>query len=196
MTGTVHAPCAVQIRELQQLYDATGQWPSLNEIEVHPYWHEDALIDFCFANGITVVNYAPLAKGEVLTDPAVIAVAAAHGVTPAQAVLRWGLQRTNGIVIPRSVNVSHVVVGVAHARRSSCGGCGLVSGCGYPGMCLQKCAPRQSSPPYHLPPPLRRCFVVRRQAIWLRIFASSTFLYPMLRWRHCLASRRKSGSGL
>lgn len=95
-----------QIRDLEQLFNATGMWPALNEIEVHPYWHEDALIDFCIARNITVVNYAPLAKATVLADPAVLSVAAAHGVTPAQAVLRWGLQRTGGIVIPRSVNVS------------------------------------------------------------------------------------------
>jgi aryl-alcohol dehydrogenase-like predicted oxidoreductase len=37
-----------------------------------------------------------------------MAGAAAHGVTPAQAALRWGLQRTRGVVIPRSANATHM----------------------------------------------------------------------------------------
>ena len=35
-----------EIRDLQQIYDALGVWPQVLEIEVHPYWHPDALIDF------------------------------------------------------------------------------------------------------------------------------------------------------
>ena len=78
---------------------------------MHPYWHEDALIDFAIAQGIYILNYAPLAVGAkhgLLRDPAVLAVAAAHAVTPAQAVLRWGLQRTRGSVLPRSTNATHM----------------------------------------------------------------------------------------
>lgn len=41
-----------EIRDLQQLYDAFGVWPQVLEIEVHPYYHPDALIDFaCVALG-------------------------------------------------------------------------------------------------------------------------------------------------
>ena len=100
-----------QIRDLQQVFDALGVFPSALEVEVHPYWHEDALLDFCIRNNITLINYAPLAVSPshgLLADPALVAVAAAHGVTPAQAALRWGLQRTRGVVIPRSANVTHM----------------------------------------------------------------------------------------
>ena len=99
-----------QIRDLQQVFDATGEYPAALEIEVHPYFHEDALIAFCKANNITVINYAPLATARpaLLAEPAVVAAAAAHGVTPAQVVLRWGLQFTGGVVIPRSANAAHM----------------------------------------------------------------------------------------
>ena len=100
-----------QQRDLQQVRDALGVFPAALEVEVHPYWHEDALLDFCLANNITVINYAPLAVSPahgLLADAAVVAVAAAHGVTPAQAALRWGLQRTRGVVIPRSANATHM----------------------------------------------------------------------------------------
>jgi diketogulonate reductase-like aldo/keto reductase len=100
-----------QVRDLQQAFDATGAFPSALEVEVHPWWHEDALLDFCLANNITIIAYAPvgLATAEHLADPAVAAVAAAHpGMTPAQVLLRWALQRTRGVVIPRSANSTHM----------------------------------------------------------------------------------------
>ena len=100
-----------QVRDLQQVFEATGAYPAALEVEVHPFWHEDELIDFCLLHNITVINYAPLAVAPthgLLTHPAVVAVASAHGVTPAQAALRWGLQKTAGVVIPRSSNSSHM----------------------------------------------------------------------------------------
>ena len=45
-----------QIRDLQQVHAATGVFPSALEVEVHPFWHEDALLDFCLANNITVIS--------------------------------------------------------------------------------------------------------------------------------------------
>ena len=86
------------------------------------YWHEDALIDFAISKGIVILSYAPLAKGAangLLNDPAILAVAAAHGVTPAQAALKWNLQRTQqGVVLPRSTNSSHMAENLAVASMA------------------------------------------------------------------------------
>ena len=99
-----------QVRDLQQVFDATGAFPAANEIEVHPYWHEDDTIRFCQAHNITIVNYAPVSMNNpaLMKEPAVLAAAAAHGVTPAQVVIRWGLQFTGGVSIPRSANQQHM----------------------------------------------------------------------------------------
>jgi diketogulonate reductase-like aldo/keto reductase len=104
-----------QVRELQQVFDATGVFPAANEIEVHPYWHEDDTIAFCKKNGIVVVNYAPVSMNNaaLMKEPAVVAAAAAHGVTPAQVVIRWGLQYTGGVSIPRSHDIQHMRDNVA-----------------------------------------------------------------------------------
>jgi diketogulonate reductase-like aldo/keto reductase len=48
------------------------------------------------------------AKYGLLSDPAVLAVAAAHAAQPAQVVLKWGLQRTQGSLLPRSTNATHM----------------------------------------------------------------------------------------
>lgn len=75
------------------------------------WWHEDELIDFCLSKNITLINYAPvaLAQPAYLGNPVLGGIARAHGITPAQALLFWGLQRTRGVVIPRSANVSQML---------------------------------------------------------------------------------------
>ena len=84
---------------------------------MHPYWHEDPLLTFCRANNITVINYAPLGvgSGKLLAEPGVLAIAAAHAITPAQALLAWGLAYTGGVVIPRSSNATHMADNLAAA---------------------------------------------------------------------------------
>ena len=104
-----------QIRDLEQVFNATGVYPAALEVEVHPFWHEDALLDFCLAKNITVINYAPvaLAQAQYLGNPVVAAVAQRLAWTPASVLLRWGLQRTRGVLIPRSANASHMAENMA-----------------------------------------------------------------------------------
>ncbi|KAG2497704.1 hypothetical protein HYH03_004441 [Edaphochlamys debaryana] len=79
--------------------------PMVNQFEVHPRRQRRELRAFCQEHGITVVAYSSLGSaqgcGGLLGDPAVGAVAAAVGRTPAQALLRWGLQEGLA-VIPKS----------------------------------------------------------------------------------------------
>ena len=52
--------------------------PSVNQIENHPYWHTDDLIQFCYQHNITVTAYAPMGdfpRSKMLSDPTVAAVA-------------------------------------------------------------------------------------------------------------------------
>ena len=66
------------------------------------------LRDFHAKHDILTEAWSPLASGgDVLTDRAVLAVAEAHGVTPAQAIIRWHLQLGN-VVIPKSVTPSRI----------------------------------------------------------------------------------------
>jgi 2,5-diketo-D-gluconate reductase A len=57
---------------------------------------------FNTAHGIVTEAWSPLAQGAVLADPAVAALAAGHGVSPAQVILRWRLQQGR-VIIPKSV---------------------------------------------------------------------------------------------
>lgn len=62
------------------------------QIEVHPFLQNVAVREFCLQHGIPVVAYMPLAYGKVMQEPALQAIAAKHGTTPALVSLAWVLQ--------------------------------------------------------------------------------------------------------
>ena len=76
--------------QMAELLEAARVKPAVNQIEIHPRLPQKALVDFCQSRGVTVTAYSPLARGGGLFDNETVAgVASKHGVTPAQAVLRW-----------------------------------------------------------------------------------------------------------
>ena len=87
---------------IERLEKETGVLPSVNQIELHPLFPQEELRRFHAAKGIVVESWSPLGRGSgLLADPAVVAAARAHGVTPAQAVLRWHTQ-LGAVPIPKS----------------------------------------------------------------------------------------------
>lgn len=106
-TSNFHAP------HLQRLFDETGEWPAINQVELHPYLQQRELRAFHDEHGIVTEAWSPLASGrKVLDDEVVARVAARHGVTPAQAVIAWHLA-TGNVVIPKSVTPSRIVENLA-----------------------------------------------------------------------------------
>ncbi|WP_166981459.1 aldo/keto reductase [Paramicrobacterium fandaimingii] len=89
---------------LTRLAAETGVLPSVNQVEVHPYFPQESLTEFHAEHDIVTEAWSPLGKGAApYNEKVIVDIAAAHGVTPAQAVLRWHLER--GIVpIPKSAN--------------------------------------------------------------------------------------------
>jgi diketogulonate reductase-like aldo/keto reductase len=88
---------------LRRLVDETGVVPALNQVEMHPYFPQSALREVHAELGIVTESWSPLGRGELLAEPAVVRVAEAHGVTPAQAVLRWHVQ-LGAVPIPKSAD--------------------------------------------------------------------------------------------
>ncbi|MFD7136664.1 aldo/keto reductase [Streptomyces sp. NPDC059894] len=87
---------------IERLEKETGVLPSVNQIELHPLLPQDELRAVHEAKGIVTESWSPLGRGsDILADPAVVSVAEAHGVTPAQAVLRWHVQ-LGAVPIPKS----------------------------------------------------------------------------------------------
>ncbi|MGW1591897.1 aldo/keto reductase [Streptomyces sp. NPDC002386] len=97
---------------LTALLDATDVVPAVNQLEIHPYFQQRSVLDFDTAHGILNQAWSPIGgitfypgygedRRSVLEDPAVTRIAEAHGKSPAQVLLRWGLQQGRS-VIPKS----------------------------------------------------------------------------------------------
>jgi 2,5-diketo-D-gluconate reductase A len=92
---------------LQRLIDLGGTLPAINQVELHPALQQHAVTVFNAAQGIATEAWSPLAQGALLADPAITEIAARHGKTPAQIILRWHLQQGR-IVIPKSVTPARI----------------------------------------------------------------------------------------
>ena len=99
------------IEELTDFLPQVNIKPALVQNEIHPYYQEQAVVPFIQGKGIVVQCWYPLGgRGytkELLTDETITAIASAHGVSAAQVILRWDLQR-GVVVIPGSSNPDHI----------------------------------------------------------------------------------------
>ncbi|BBA95766.1 putative aldo/keto reductase [Actinacidiphila reveromycinica] len=100
------------VEHLTALLEATSVVPAVNQLEIHPYFQQRSVLDFDDRHGIVNQAWSPIGgitfypgygenRTSVLADPAVTATAEAHGKSPAQVLLRWGLQQGRS-VIPKS----------------------------------------------------------------------------------------------
>ncbi|GLB41058.1 putative aldo/keto reductase family protein [Lyophyllum shimeji] len=91
------------IKNLKVLLPHARIVPAVNQIEAHPCLPGHALLAFCKAHGIHVTAYAPVAKGKLGEVEDLVAIAQSKGVTVAQVLLSWGVQRGTS-VIPKTEN--------------------------------------------------------------------------------------------
>jgi 2,5-diketo-D-gluconate reductase A len=88
------------IGQLDELIDASGQAPAVNQIPWSPRQHDPRLLAEHRRRGVVLEGYSPL-RGTNLGHRVLTEIAAAHGVTPAQVVLRWHVEHQIP-VIPKS----------------------------------------------------------------------------------------------
>lgn len=93
--------------DLSTIVHLTFFTPAVNQIELHPLLNQAELRAANAEHNIATEAYGPLGVGRLLDNPAVTAVADAHGKTPAQVLIRWSVQLGN-IVIPRSANPDRI----------------------------------------------------------------------------------------
>ncbi|WP_442576310.1 aldo/keto reductase [Microbacterium sp. F51-2R] len=92
------------VPHLEKIVQATGVVPAVDQIELHPAYQQRDVTDWAAAHDVRIEAWGPLGQGkyDLFGAPAVAEAAAAHGKTPAQAVLRWHIQH-GFIVFPKSV---------------------------------------------------------------------------------------------
>ena len=96
-----------QVHHLQELARETETVPAVNQIEVHPYFTNDAVRAYGTEHDIVTQGWSPIARGKVLGDPVVVRIARATGAHPAQIVLRWHIERGD-VVFPKSMSPARI----------------------------------------------------------------------------------------
>ena len=94
---------------IEDLMEETDIKPMMNQIESHPYFLNQELIDYCLANDIAVTVWRPLGGGitNVMADKLIVSLAEKYNKTPAQIIIRWHVQR-GVVVIPKSSNEGRI----------------------------------------------------------------------------------------
>ncbi len=82
--------------------------PVVDQVQFNPFAYRRRLLDTCTENAIVLEAYSPLGTGSHLGDSTVARIAEAHGRTPAQVLIRWGIQ--HGVPqIPKSTHQPRIV---------------------------------------------------------------------------------------
>ena len=99
------------VEELTEFLPQITITPALVQNEIHPYYQEQEIVPFIQEKGIVVQCWYPLGgrgyTADLLGNETIKAIADAHGVSSAQVILRWDLQR-GIVVIPGSSNPAHI----------------------------------------------------------------------------------------
>ena len=99
------------VEELEAFLPQVDTVPALVQNEIHPYYQEQDVVPYIQSHGIVVQGWYPFGgrghTAELLGDEVIVDIAGAHGVTAAQVILRWNLQR-GVVVIPGSSDPDHI----------------------------------------------------------------------------------------
>jgi alcohol dehydrogenase (NADP+) len=99
--------------KVRRLTEATDDAPAVNQVELHPYLQQNALVEACRELGVAVTAYSPLGSPDsaemfgrkdedpLLENDVIRSIAEAHGASPGQVLIAWALQRGTS-VIPKS----------------------------------------------------------------------------------------------
>lgn len=111
--------CNFGVSLLHDLMNSSEESPSVLQVERHPYLEQQKLLRFCQKNDIALTGFSPLGAGSylelgmakaedsVLEESCVKDIATTHGKSPAQVVLRWGIQQGTS-VIPKTSKIERL----------------------------------------------------------------------------------------
>jgi diketogulonate reductase-like aldo/keto reductase len=92
---------------LEALFQTANVIPAINQIEFHPgYWQQE-LVEFCKSKNIVVESWSPLARGKVFGNKILEKIAKKHSKSVSQVCLRWIIQH-NVVVIPKSTTPKRI----------------------------------------------------------------------------------------
>ena len=95
------------IHHLTGLLESSSVVPAVNQVEFSPFLYQKELLDYCEKHKIQLEAYSPLTQGDKLNHPTIRQIAKSHNKTPAQVMLRWGLEHKL-VTIPKSIHEERI----------------------------------------------------------------------------------------
>jgi 2,5-diketo-D-gluconate reductase A len=100
--------CNFHPHHIDEILKVAEHVPVLNQIELHPWLTQEKVLEYDTSHKIVTQAWSPLARGNILEEPMLEALAKKHGKSVAQVVLRWHIQR--GVaVIPKSNSKERII---------------------------------------------------------------------------------------
>ncbi|PKA50580.1 Aldose reductase [Apostasia shenzhenica] len=102
--------CNFTVKKMQKLLGFAQIIPSVCQMEMHPGWRNDKMLDFCKKNGVHITAYSPLGSGsdwDLIHHPLVNRIANKLNKSPGQILVKWAIQRGTS-AIPKSTNAERI----------------------------------------------------------------------------------------
>lgn len=104
--------CRMEINHMENIYKRYGEYPTINQIEMHPYCSNLEIVEYCKSKNIIVEGRSPFAHGdlvqEFIIDEVLTAISKKYNKSIPQIILRWITQH-GVIAIPRTSNPAHII---------------------------------------------------------------------------------------
>ena len=104
--GVANFPAAM-LDDAVRLAATHGEKIATNQCEYHPRLSQAKVLEACRRHGVVFVSYSPLGQGSLMADPTIAQIAARHGKTVSQVVLRWHVQQEGVAAIPKAGGAGH-----------------------------------------------------------------------------------------
>ncbi|EIN11408.1 Aldo/keto reductase [Punctularia strigosozonata HHB-11173 SS5] len=96
------------VKHLEEIKNTGLELPSVNQIELHPFCQQRPIVEYCKKHGIVVEAYAPLVRAKRMDHPVLVELSRKYETSPAQILVRWGLQHEL-VELPKSSQPQRLV---------------------------------------------------------------------------------------
>ena len=95
--------CNFKVHHLEELAKTAEITPCIDQVEFHPGYRQEELLQYCREHAICLEASSPLGNGQILEHDTIRETAARHGKSAAQICLKWALQK-GAAVIPKTAD--------------------------------------------------------------------------------------------
>ncbi len=97
-----------KVHHFENFYDQVKIKPMVNQIEIHPGYHDDEVIAYCKRNNIAIAAYSPLGRGNLINDPLILNMAKNYNCSSAQLLIQYVLSQ-HDLCIVKTTNEKHLL---------------------------------------------------------------------------------------